>query len=531
MLTPPSMSPLDSKYDEFLREKSPITKTNASPRFNSNPEVKFNDLKWWKKIIVLTKNFFISLGSTIQETYHSLVNRLKKIDPNQPKYEKISRAALSTEVLPSPSNASKTDTLNHATTKPIEVTPLTSPSVLTTRPIEVLPPSPASATTKDTLTIETAKPAEVLPIPSASASTTLSEAGGIAAHPPTPAIREEVGAYLARDAIQRGYDYIYDRPFLQKFVEQNPEDPFLKEINRLAGNERFSYQIQNMDYEKIEQPDRAALELQAAKYAKKYQDYGINIKIAHVDQLNAVIEQLQKETPEPGYVGIIIGGNERIEGHVLPLLCYFGPKDESPRKAEFLIMDVLGMATLAHRVNNHLIEADINEEQILKYSGLPRQADEHSCRTGALSVLCNALLSLKHYRHENGFKNALRECFQEYTPGHPVLTKMPADWVAHEQIFKGEKAEQPHIRDVVSKNPAKRTRPRAIKDVRKGHKEDVRMRYTLSPKDGVETLRGKTPPPGVVVDFEKNTITYETTVQIDTYLVRKARRRKNELTS
>lgn len=326
---------------------------------------------------------------------------------------------------------------------------------------------------------------------------------------------------------------IKNESFFKRLIPPDTTDPFLKEFKALSEKHHFTSIIENLDYQEIQRPNREALELQAALYKKKYAEYGVNIKVAHINDLNKVVEKLKDEYKDPGYAGVIVGYDNAMERHTLPLLCYFGPQNESPRKISFFTMDVAGLkhhSSMASNVRQNLLKKGYQEKDFFQYVGMHRQADEHSCRSGSLNILCNALLSLKIKGHTNGFSEALQDCDQKNND----LYEIPADWSVHEQIFskKEGKGEILHIRDLASKKPQKRANPRKVSAVRQSQKQDVHMRYLIKAFSGaksLETLKGLTPPKGVEVDLANGTIIYTETLKVDTYLVRKAMRRKNKL--
>ena len=333
------------------------------------------------------------------------------------------------------------------------------------------------------------------------------------------------------------YGYISHKPYVEKLkkkYENQPEfAPFFKQFDRMIGNDRFNVTIENLTYRSIFSPNKDALELQAANYARKYKDFGVTIRVSHIDNLKEVLAELKKTYPEPTYVGIIVGEDEAMEGHVIPLLFHLGSTSGGSRDVSCVTLDVSGYSkpTLTGRVKRKLLDSGVTADKIISYEGVVRQADEASCRTGSVIMLCNAILSLKHNKQTNGFVGV----FPDTPPGPSKrIYTLPAQWTYAEQIFSKEPGagDAQHIRDLVSPRKEKSGSPRNVEAVRKTHKEPVKMKYTLRGEGSkymyidVATIQV---PKEIEVFAGGTGISFELEFPVDTYLVRKARRRAAEL--
>lgn len=340
-------------------------------------------------------------------------------------------------------------------------------------------PNPKPAKSEQNLSLSLSPPLQT--IPSNAVITTTS-------HPPPHAApvspkadgTKEVAMYKPRSSRKKLFGYLADTPIIKKLLEEPffPSGPFRDTLAKMMQDYKAWLIIENLTYPTIEQPNRAALEVQAAHYAEKYQEFGVQIEITHLNELNDTLSRIKKANPNTGVVGIAIGNDIKLEGHVLPLLCYFS--QDIPEGVEFVSIDVLGISNLAFAEH---VEEELNKSgfhNIVTYQGKARQADGHSCRTGALTLLCNAILDLKQKK----FQGNLRKILNYYgvgkgSKGKWYLKGIPDEWSVHEQIFIKQKEDALHIRDLVSKNQNKRKKARTVKTTREQHQEKVTMKYTF----------------------------------------------------
>ena len=276
----------------------------------------------------------------------------------------------------------------------------------------------------------------------------------------------------------------------------------------------FTFERENLTHPEIAFPSKQALEMHIQAYREKY---GISIKLGTLDQLPELLEEVRSSFLRPGYASFIIaqGPKELEDGHVLPLLVSFGGGD-----MECLLMDVYGARGQLVEVIRSLLGRFVSEDKIFIAAG-GRQADGFSCRTGALSLLRNAHLSLRLHNFEEGLRDPLQALSGRFIDPENVL--LPGEWTYVEQIFNGSE-NQMAVRDYFSKKIEKRTNPRTVKVFREQHTEQVRFCCTLiNMKDYRADFQGLVPPEGMRVEIGKYRfcIVFETVVNINTYLVHK----------
>lgn len=206
------------------------------------------------------------------------------------------------------------------------------------------------------------------------------------------------------------------------FVQQlDPNQPHKKHLND-------SLYVENV-YETssdavIDIPDRRALKAAAGRYVEKY---GISIHVCSgygEDTLENMILRLNSKFKAPTYLGIIyengamLYGKEYAFGHVTPILLYF-PGNGQLENAECVIMDSIGKIDNKHTIEGFGLTSVYGVTKV-------RQADHSSCRTGALTLLRNALLHLKKNNVQNGFNKVLR---------HGIgIIELPPEWDYTEQF-------------------------------------------------------------------------------------------------
>ena len=196
---------------------------------------------------------------------------------------------------------------------------------------------------------------------------------------------------------------------------------------------------------------------------------------------------------------------------------------------EAIIMDVMGLEegeeeedeSLVKKVCHVLSPHFMPEDRLYVASG-GRQADTSSCRTGALSLLRNAHLSLRFHACEYGLREPLLRLGSSLSDPHRV--DLPGEWTYVEQIFHGDEKHLA-IRDLFSKKAMKRLHPRTVGSFRKSHLEEVSFRCTLynDGKDYRREFSALMPPEGVRAEISEDSfsITYELRVLVNTYLFHK----------
>lgn len=218
-------------------------------------------------------------------------------------------------------------------------------------------------------------------------------------------------------------------------------------------------------------PSNKALEFRAQYYHDKY---NIVIRTTELKDLGTLITHLQSEIKEPMYIGILVSKNSDATSHATPILCYFDGKEG--QENQFLILESIGDNNYINPTLEHLHNSGVSKTAI-KYSNKTRQADEHSCRTSSITLLRNALLSLRYHQHQNGFDEALKT--GKLNAGQ-TINELPPDWDYTEQI--SNKIAPPNalvIRNYFSKKPEKQNKQETIGEHRQRYTENVTIQHRL----------------------------------------------------
>lgn len=239
-------------------------------------------------------------------------------------------------------------------------------------------------------------------------------------------------------------------------AQQNPDDPRTKRLEEITDPSLGENDVEVNTYTVssdviIDVPDGPALKLAAEHYAEKY---GIEIHFCsgyQEDTLENMITTLNDQIKTPTYVGIIYENDPQYRqkkydfGHVTPLLFYF-PGNGQLDKAECLDLDSVAQQGARRSVKQLGLASVYGMKKV-------RQADKNSCRTGAITILRNALLHLKKNNVQNGFGEVLKQCQVE---GHKIA-ELPPEWDYTEQ-FSNKSLKDTHqaIRSCFSKNVEKR---------------------------------------------------------------------------
>ena len=318
------------------------------------------------------------------------------------------------------------------------------------------------------------------------------------------------------------------RSLVRKLLSEHPGDLFLQKLDEIVASDPFQFRRENISHPLIASPTKRSLELSVEAYRRKY---GMNIRLSTLDQLPGFLEETKAEVLKvpgpPRYMSFIIANTERDmeSGHVVPLLCFFArasTKSPVPESliAEFLIMDVMGLAGPLAAYIRLLLCDDTSPENIYMASGA-RQADVYSCRTGALSLLRNTHLSLEFHRYQDGIRRPLERLVP--APFDPDKCVLPSEWTYVEQVFRGAR-ESLAIRDCFSAKVSKRAHPRTVEVFRRAHTEPVRFCCTLfSTKDYSTAFHSLRAPEGVEVEISRRgfRMKFEISVDVNTYLLHK----------
>jgi len=334
--------------------------------------------------------------------------------------------------------------------------------------------------------------------------------------------------YQSREAINKSAGSVNANKAkpVKTFLAQNPDDPFRKKvIERVA--DYANYNVTDETYRTIYFPNDAALQMQAVKYCKKYKIIIVVTPDKDLIHHNkpfddaAFIEKLRKEISEPIYIGMI--GHEWNSDHVIPMLLYFDGKNRENDEVVFL--DSVGKDYGYEKVFTE--KCKIRQTNVF-YSSNITQADSLSCRTGAMTLLRNALLSIKFHKRTNGFREAL----QAGVLLENNIQEMPAEWDYTEQIPTSKHANALVIRNMYSSKPEKSKREETVEAFRKRHTKPVQFTYNLwrnymwNDKDHFD---GVPVPAGVQANFNGCTdITFRNTLDVNVYLTEKGRRNKEQ---
>ena len=326
---------------------------------------------------------------------------------------------------------------------------------------------------------------------------------------PSPIPHEKISSYelySQQDVSIRG--------LVRKFFADHQGNSFIKKVEGIVASHLFNYTRENISYPEVVCLTKRALEIHMQFYREKY---GIHIQLATVNQLPSLLDAAQKSCVSSRYLSFIVGQvDEDLEdGHVLPLLCFL-----RRGKVEALIMDVLGSLSDCSCEVSEIVSRYTDKENIYVAAGI-RQADSFSCRTGALTLLRNAHLSLQYHHCEEGLRASLERLVSE--PFDPECCLLPSEWTYGEQIFHGT-GDAFVLRDRLSKRVHKKANPRTVESFRREFTEKVRFRCCFSrAEDYRNVFQGLSPPDGVeaVIRQDFFRMQFDILVDVNTYLLHK----------
>lgn len=307
-------------------------------------------------------------------------------------------------------------------------------------------------------------------------------------------------------ALGRESSNISQKKFIRVFLENAPV-AFRKEMLNLA--ESATYRCVNLIYPELAFPNVRALEFEAKRYREKY---SIQFEIISFENLSNFFQEASKTSS--GFVGVTVLFSKYGKLHVTPIVFFF-----SPSKVECAILDT----TVDYFwIRNLLLKKRVKEESIF-YPTEPRVVDVYSCRTGALTVLRDTLLSLR-YHSPIDLKTALKQGKCEDNR----IIYLPPEWNGTEQVSNPcLKAHHLVIRRFYSLKGKKE--PVTIIEYRKKHTEQVRLRCDIW-RNGYSALKlfNLTKPDNVVINGSQFTTHVEFFVEmaVNTYLLTKSLRNK-----
>lgn len=293
-------------------------------------------------------------------------------------------------------------------------------------------------------------------------------------------------------------------------VKENPHS-FYQNLPALLAKHKWVLTVNNLTFSTVYCPKLLQLKLIAAKYLAKY---GIEIVFFEQTKFVEQWEKLKKSLTTPKYLGIIVDNEVNGEGHVVPLVCYFGSSH-----TEAIILDTLGGSQSALVLQRLLKKAGVSQEHLYSAMNI-RQADKLSCRTGGTTILRNALLSLKHHKREGGFATAIREQISKEQVEGQFLNALPIEWDYTDQVTNrsGDNSKVIVIRDLYSKQAGKRQAPRTVAQFRLEHTEENQFACVLKKQGPMLNIAM---PPELP---NKDRIRFTVSFPVNSYLVNKAAR-------
>ena len=309
-----------------------------------------------------------------------------------------------------------------------------------------------------------------------------------------------------KDSFVKSISSLSDVGLWKAFSQKNSLDPFCKEFSEKCDS-ISSYSLDSGSETVV--PNAQALHYLVKRYQEKY---GIHILVVpDFKRLTSLLDQLNRL--EPQYMGVIIGQALSSDlSHVTPLLFYL-PGNGERQKMECLILDSIGSDEYSQDLYN---EYGLEKKNIYSTSK-PRQADRYSCRTGALTLLRNALLYLKYYDHKEGFAQAL----EEGEVDSQSIIFLPPQWDYTDQI-ENKKLNKTHIviRNFFSK---KNKLQESALDHRLKHTEEKEFTCTIWKNQGGVCITQK--PPEGVIEFQLNppymNLKFRITRKVNTFLLTK----------
>jgi len=254
---------------------------------------------------------------------------------------------------------------------------------------------------------------------------------------------------------------------MQAFLKRDSEDPFRQKVIELVAKNAILAR-DNLTFPKIAWPNIVAIQVKTVRYRKKY---GIDIRTVNLDNLHTNLQYWQKKITQPTYMGIIVGDfTKDYAGHVSSVLCYFSGKDDT--KNEYVILDCSGDSS---GLKSYLEQCGVPHNNIYD-SCCKTQVDRGSCNEGAVSILRNALLSLKYNQHTDGFGKALGK--GKIDQDQHIIA-LPPEWDYTEQISNKlpNAGKALVIRDFFSKQKGKSVK--TVEQHRTKYTKTAELSYTV----------------------------------------------------
>lgn len=283
----------------------------------------------------------------------------------------------------------------------------------------------------------------------------------------------EIPRYKFQEDRGEIYGNLKKAPSMQKFLDKDPKDLLRKKVMEFVAPLASLTSI-NQTNRHIAIPNQYALQAKATYYESKY---GIDIRLADMKYLKTTLLRWEKKITEPTYIGVIIGDfSTEYPGHVVSLLCYFNGKNDGHN--EYLFIDCGGVwKTYQQDLEDWGIPCDK-----AYVSEAKTQVDLESCRTASIYLLRNALLSLKHNKHSNGFSKALQN---GKVDENKHIIHLPPEWDYTEQISNKlpDAGQALLIRHLYSKKVCKRDQKITVQEHRERFTSFATYVFTLEKRD------------------------------------------------
>lgn len=184
-------------------------------------------------------------------------------------------------------------------------------------------------------------------------------------------------------------------------------------------------------------------------------------------------------------------------------------------------MDSIGDGWVALSV----YQMDFLPEKNIYLTSSSRQVDKYSCRTGALILLRNALLSLRYHNATGSFHSFLTQN-AELEEGTSKIKALPPDWDYTEQIGN-PLLKNREVSDIRRRFSKKQKSPRSALDHRDSHTRERTFTYVVRQYKGkLEIDPELQPPPGITFhNYEKGwSLGFKAAYSVNTYLLEKGRK-------
>ncbi len=313
---------------------------------------------------------------------------------------------------------------------------------------------------------------------------------------------------------------ILSKKVVQVFLEKI-DGKLFRACLKVILKQKVMYEIRNLTYPSIPIPSPLALQFHAATYRHKY---GVELHVSPLSTLPAFLQQRKTDRTSPHAAVVVYNDNGlRALGHVVTLLCYFSGYDE------YLVIDSSKENSFATRV----LESVKGPNRWAGVTYLSSQADNHSCRTGALVMGRNILLFYKVTK-EYFFQSIRRVLYdfgimQSSSNPSTVVSHLPPHWCFSEQIYTQHHSHFALPRALCTQKPDKKEKPLWVHDFRDKHQQEEIQFEVRIPLDAhhLEALKKVGMPSDARI--EATTLIFDVSFKPNLYLFKKAVKNKAKL--